>query len=90
MQLLLRYNKSTCRDYHEKKFDECDFNCKLIYRIMEKQKKRCYNHKKSFNHMQYADETRLSNLVWHLKEKVRSEVHHTILKHLKKVSFAFV
>ena len=33
MQLLLKYDKPTCQDYHEKKFDENDFNWKLIYRI---------------------------------------------------------
>ena len=32
MQLLLKYDKPTCQDYHEKKFDENDFNWKLIYR----------------------------------------------------------
>ena len=33
MQLLLKYDKPTCQDYHEKKFDEYNFNWKLIYRI---------------------------------------------------------
>ena len=33
MQLLLKYDKPTCQDYHEKKFDEYDFNWKLIYGI---------------------------------------------------------
>ena len=26
MQLLLKYDKPTCQGYHEKKFDEYDFN----------------------------------------------------------------
>ena len=33
LQLLLIYDKPTCQDYHEKKFDEYDFNWKLIYKI---------------------------------------------------------
>ena len=33
-----------------------------------KWKKRYYNHKKSFNHKRYLDETTLSGYVWHLKE----------------------
>ena len=33
MQLLLKSDKPTCQDYHEQKFDEYDFNRKLIYRI---------------------------------------------------------
>ena len=33
MKLLLKYDKPTCKNYHEKKFDEYDFNWKLIYRI---------------------------------------------------------
>ena len=33
MQLLLKYEKPTCHDYHEKKFDEYDSNWKLISRI---------------------------------------------------------
>ena len=30
MQLLLKYDKITCQDYDEKKFDEHDFNWNLI------------------------------------------------------------
>ena len=33
MQLLLKYEKPTCHDYHEKKFDEYDSNWKLTSRI---------------------------------------------------------
>ena len=33
MQLLLKYDKPTCQSYHEKNFDDYDFNWKLIYRI---------------------------------------------------------
>ena len=33
MQLLLKYDKPTCQFYHEKNFDDYDFNWKLIYRI---------------------------------------------------------
>ena len=33
MQLLLKYDKPTYQDYHGKKFDEYDFNRKLVYRI---------------------------------------------------------
>ena len=33
MQLLLKYNKPTCQDYHKKNFDDYVFNLKLIYRI---------------------------------------------------------
>ena len=33
MLLLLKYDKLTCQDYHKKKFDEYNFNWKLIYRI---------------------------------------------------------
>ena len=33
MQLLLKYDKATCQIYHEKNFDDYDFNWKLIYRI---------------------------------------------------------
>ena len=33
MQLLLKHDKPACQDYHEKMFDEYDFNWKLIYRI---------------------------------------------------------
>ena len=33
MQFLLKYDKPTCQDYHDKKFDEYNFNWKLIYRI---------------------------------------------------------
>ena len=33
MRLLLKYDKPTCQDYHEKKFHEYDFNWKLICRI---------------------------------------------------------
>ena len=33
MQLLLKYDKRTCQDYHGKNFDEYDFNRKLVYRI---------------------------------------------------------
>ena len=33
MQLLLKHDKPTCQDYHEEKFNEYDFNWKLIYRI---------------------------------------------------------
>ena len=33
MQLLLKSDKPTRQDYHEKEFDEYDFNWKLIYRI---------------------------------------------------------
>ena len=33
MQLLLKYDKTTCQGYHEKKFDEYDFNWKSINRI---------------------------------------------------------
>ena len=29
----MKYDKPTCQGYHEKKFDEHDFNWKLIYRI---------------------------------------------------------
>ena len=32
MQLLLKHDKPTCQDYHEKMFDEFDFNWKLICR----------------------------------------------------------
>ena len=32
-QFLLKYDKPTCHDYHKKKFNACDFNWKLIYRI---------------------------------------------------------
>ena len=33
LKLLLKYDKPTCQVYREKKFDEYDFNWKLIYRI---------------------------------------------------------
>ena len=33
MQLCLKYDKPTCQSYHEKNFDNYDFNWKLIYRI---------------------------------------------------------
>ena len=33
MQLLLKYEKPTCCNYHEKKFDEYYSNWKLIYKI---------------------------------------------------------
>ena len=33
MQLCLKYDKPTCQSYHEKNFDDYDFNWKLIYRI---------------------------------------------------------
>ena len=33
MQLLLKYDKSTCQSYHEKNFDDYVFNWKLIYRM---------------------------------------------------------
>ena len=33
MQLLLKYDKPTCQDYRKKKFDEYDFNLKLVYSI---------------------------------------------------------
>ena len=33
MQLLLKYDKPACQSYHEKNFDDYDFNWKLIYRI---------------------------------------------------------
>ena len=33
LQLLLKYDKTTRQDYHEKKFDKYDFSQKLIYRI---------------------------------------------------------
>ena len=33
MQLLLKYDKPTCQSYHEKSFDDYDFNWKFIYRI---------------------------------------------------------
>ena len=33
MQLLLKYEKPTCPDYHENTFDEYDFNWKLICSI---------------------------------------------------------
>ena len=33
-----------------------------------KWKKRYYNHKKSFNHKQYSNETTLSGYVWNLKK----------------------
>ena len=33
MELISNYNKPTCQDYHEKKFDEYNFDWKLIYRI---------------------------------------------------------
>ena len=32
MQLLLKYDKPTYQSYHEKNFDDYDFNWKLIYR----------------------------------------------------------
>ena len=32
MQLLLKHDKPVCQSYHEKNFDDCDFNWKLIYR----------------------------------------------------------
>ena len=35
MQLLLKHDKPTCQDYHEKMFDEFDFNWKLICRYPE-------------------------------------------------------
>ena len=34
MQLLLKYDKPTGQGYHKKKFDDYDFNRKLIYRIL--------------------------------------------------------
>ena len=33
MQLLLKYVKPTCQNYHEKKFDGYNFNWKLIYKL---------------------------------------------------------
>ena len=33
MQLCLKYDKPLCQSYHEKNFDDNDFNWKLIYRI---------------------------------------------------------
>ena len=33
MQLCLKYDKPMCQSYHEKNFDDYDFNWKLIYRI---------------------------------------------------------
>ena len=33
MQLLLKHDKTTCQSYHEKDFNDYDFNWKLIYRI---------------------------------------------------------
>ena len=33
MQLLLKYDKPTCQSYHEKNFDNFDFNWTLICRI---------------------------------------------------------
>ena len=33
MQLCLKYDKPTCQSHHKKKFDDYDFNWKLIYRI---------------------------------------------------------
>ena len=33
MELLLKYDKPTCQNYHEKKFDEYNFNRNLICRI---------------------------------------------------------
>ena len=33
LQLLLKYDKPACQGYHKEKFDEHDFNWKLIYRI---------------------------------------------------------
>ena len=36
LQLLLKHDKPTCSNYHEKKFDDYDFNWKLIYRILRR------------------------------------------------------
>ena len=33
MQLCLKYDKPTCKSYHEKNFDDYDFNWKLLCRI---------------------------------------------------------
>ena len=33
MQLRLKYDRPTCQSYHEKNFDDYNFNWKLIYRI---------------------------------------------------------
>ena len=33
MQLLLKYVKPTCQNYHERKFDGYNFNWKLIYKL---------------------------------------------------------
>ena len=33
LQYLLKYDKPNCEGYHEKKFDEYNFNWKLIHRI---------------------------------------------------------
>ena len=33
MQLLVKYDKPKCQDFHEKNFNEYNFNRKLIYRI---------------------------------------------------------
>ena len=33
MQLCLKYDKPTSQSYHEKNFDDYDFNLKLMYRI---------------------------------------------------------
>ena len=66
---------------------------KIYFELAEwKWKTRYYNHKRSFNHKRYSNER--TSYVWHLKgtldEMVSSEMRHTLLKHLKKVSFLFV
>ena len=72
---------------------------KIYFGLAEgKWKQRYYNHKKSFNHKRYSHEKTLSSYMWHLEEpldvtpklKQSVEMRHTLLKHLKKVSFVFV
>ena len=67
MQLLLKFVKPTCHNYHERKFNGCNFNWKLIYRlprIATFNSKMGIFQKKLLNNVLYLNKTFLI-LVWY-------------------------
>ena len=58
IQLCLNYDKLTCQSYHEKNFDDYDFNWELIYRIpciTKLETKICFFQYKLLNNVLYLN-----------------------------------
>ena len=76
------YDKPTCQDYHAKKFDEYNFNWKLIYRvpgIATFQKKVVFSSVHVYMHIAFAQNFIFEMLIFVVKSFYVSEFNNCVL-----------